>query len=186
MTNSTGVIYTATAPAAGNIVTKTVSGTTFTLPDVTVIVVASYVTLQSVTGIILLPSPLFGDTQNPVGAININRMVNGALYTYVKTTGRTKLSYKFELKRQKSYELQTFLDNNDIQWLTMTNFKGEVWKVKITNNPIIFEATGRGYVNAVTGPYKNMCQGNQEVHQVTLEFDGFLVSGASATCTVNK
>lgn len=166
----------------GGLAQRTVNGLIITYPDTIAIVARLYVTLESNSTIIILPSPLFGDTQQLVGVVNINRMVDGTVYTYVKTPTRSKLTYKFELKRQKAAELQQFLDGSNTQWIYMQNFKGELWYVRVTNNPITFTATGRGYVNQTSGPYKNQCVGNIEVHQVELTFEGNLVSGAASGC----
>lgn len=166
----------------GGLAQRTVNGLIITYPDVVAIKAYLYVTLESQGAIIILPSPLFGDTQQLIGNVNINRMVNGAVFTYVKTPTRSKIIYKFELKRQKAFELQQFLDGSNTKWIYLQNFKGELWYMRVTNNPITFTATGRGYVNQTSGPYKNQCIGNSEVHQVELTFEGNLLSGAASGC----
>ncbi len=140
--------------------------------DIVPVVIKKYVTLSSDSSNILLPAPLFGDGQKNVASLSFNRMVDGTVRTLRKTTNRQKLTYRFELKRQKAYELQVFLDNNDLKYLNLENQKGEKWLVRITNNPIVFEATGRGYV----------CPNNAEVHQVELQFEGRILSGVASTC----
>lgn len=132
----------------------------------------TYITLESKSSIILLPNALFGDSQKNVMDLKINRAVDGTIYTLIKKTKRQKLNYKFELKRQKSRELQDFIDINIFETITLTNWKSEVWIVKFTNNPIVYTANARGYI----------CPNNIETHIVDLEFDGFLLNVGNYVC----
>ncbi len=133
---------------------------------------ARYVILQSKNSVVILPSPLFGDTQSNVSELKINRSVKGKVYTLIKRTQRQRLTYKFEVKRQKSNELQLFIDDNDLEWINITNWRGEMYYAKIINNPITFSAISRD----------GRCLQSNERHQVELEFEGFLISSQIGPC----
>jgi hypothetical protein len=130
-----------------------------------------YVILQSVTTIVL-PAPLFGDTQTNIGSVIVNRAVDGTIYTIIKPTQRNRLKWKFDVKRQKSYEMQNFLRNNTLDNINVTDFKGNVWFMRIVNNPIIFEAVSKD----------GSCTLNNERHQFELELEGFLISSQALPC----
>jgi hypothetical protein len=131
-----------------------------------------FVIIQSTTTTIALPAPMFGDTQTNIGSVIINRAVDGTIYTIVKKTSRNRLKWKFEVKRQKSNEMQLFLQNNTLQYLTITDWKGNTWYMLITNNPVIFEAVSKD----------GSCTLNNERHQFELELEGYLISSQATTC----
>jgi hypothetical protein len=130
------------------------------------------VIIQSTTTTIALPAPMFGDKQTNIGSLIINRAVDGTIYTVVKTTSRNRLNWKFEVKRQKSNEMQLFLQNNTLQYLTITDWKGNTWYMLVTNNPVIFQAVSKD----------GSCTLNNERHQFELELEGYLLSSQATTC----
>lgn len=112
----------------------------------------------------LLPTPLFQDIQNRLHIVNTRKSIDNIKYTYVKKSGTQRLAYTFRLTREKSLELKAFIDAHiDDEW-RMQNWKGEIWKVFLSNNPIDFIATRRGFP----------C--GDEV-DVSLEFEGVKLSG---------
>lgn len=158
-----------------NQIQRNIDGTTITVPGLIGTITnrkARYVKLQSKNSVIILPSPLFGDTQTNVAEIKINRAVNGTIYTLVKKTQRQRINYKFEIKRQKSNELQLFFDNNDLEWINIVNWRGEMYFCKLVNNPIVYEAISRD----------GICRNNNERHTVELEFEGYLINSQLNYC----
>lgn len=111
--------------------------------------------------VVVLPAAQFGDGQGNTGEFTLRFAINGKPYTYVKNNNTTKLNYNFQLSRSKCRELQRFLQKYQAAMVDLQNWKGEVWKVYITNNP--FEA------NAVSlyGPGQN-----EERWDISLEFEG--------------
>jgi hypothetical protein len=127
-----------------------------------------YVTLQGLTDVVLLPAPLFGDVQSNVGTVNINRAISGKMYTFIKKTVRNRLKWKFSLRRQKAYELNLYIQKNNLDFMYVTDWKGNMWYMKIVNNPVIFEAISRD---------SPICVQSNEYHEVELEFEGYLING---------
>jgi hypothetical protein len=110
--------------------------------------VRHYMMLQAPWGAIeqtvTLPSPELQDAENLVDTITINYAEDGTLYTYVKSQKERRLNYTFSLTRQKSLELQSFIDAWNSDAWKMLNWKGEIWKVKLVTNPIEFVPARRG------------------------------------------
>ena len=93
-----------------------------------IILQAPYESIQFTT---ILPNPEFSDTINNEVGISVKRSMNGTLYSYVKTSDRKKLIYDFNMTREKSLELLEFIKVYHYYNIKMTNFKGEVWNVKL-------------------------------------------------------
>jgi hypothetical protein len=140
------------------------TGQIFTFPVVTVTKVSPIVILQGVVSVITLPRPEFGDTQTGVNKLNLLRSMTGNVFTYKHTSNRFQLKYPFELTRLKVLELRTFIQNNYNNYIIMTNWKGSVWVVKLTNNP--FAISNKSYTTTDYGR-----------STITLEFEGVKVSG---------
>jgi hypothetical protein len=69
---------------------------------------APYPAIQTTT---LMPSPVFGDSKAITATLIRMRMMDGTLYTYVKSrNGRQKLHWDFELSRHKALELRAFIN----------------------------------------------------------------------------
>lgn len=106
------------------------------------------VTIQApwgaITKTIVLPSPLFQDSENLVDDLTIDWAEDGTLYTYVRTQLNRRLNYTFQLTRQKALEFQDFIDSFNSDSWKLTNWKGEVWKVKLVTNPVEFVPSRRG------------------------------------------
>jgi hypothetical protein len=106
------------------------------------------VTIQApwgaITKTIVLPSPLFQDAENLVDDLTIDFAEDGTLYTYIRTQLNRRLNYTFQLTRQKALEFQDFIDEFNSDSWKVTNWKGEVWKVKLVTNPVEFVPARRG------------------------------------------
>jgi hypothetical protein len=108
-----------------------------------------YITLQSTTSKILLPTPNFSDAQALLSSINSRKSMNGTRYTYVKRSNSHRLRYVFTLARGKSLELRNFIKQNNTSKLRLHNWKGEAWDVKIVNNPFEITVNSRNSLEAV-------------------------------------
>jgi hypothetical protein len=111
---------------------------------------------------VVLPCPLFGDTQNYSGEMNLKRTMTGDVFTYVKKTSTEKLKYTFEIGTYKALELRDFLVNHSHEVLSLLNWKGETWIVFIVNNPFEFTKNSRW-------------QPKGERITITLEFEGIKI-----------
>jgi hypothetical protein len=89
--------------------------------------------------------------------------MTGDTFTYVRKGRVEKVQYTFHVGSHKAYEMQRYLLSHAAKLHTMYNWKGEVWKVYITNNPVEF-------VNA------ERWQNKGERVEFTLEFEGVKVS----------
>ena len=93
---------------------------------------------------VVLPCPLFGDTENLVSEMSLKRSMNGGTVTYVKTNANRRLTYTFRLlDTLKAREIMEFFKYYNSDYIRLTNHKSEVWKVRLLTNPIDFVKTGR-------------------------------------------
>lgn len=114
--------------------------------------------------VILLPCPIFGDSQSYQGEINLKRAMTGVTYTYVKKVKTQKLHYSFELWTKKYLELRQFFIDHAEELMTLQNHNAETWWVQLVNNPIEFTTESRW-------------QPRGEKYNVTLEFEGVKIGG---------
>ena len=108
---------------------------------------------------IVLPCPIFGDSQAYTGELNLKKTMTGDTFTYVKKTATEKLKYTFNLGTYKAIELREFLVGHSHELITLHNWKGETWYVFLTNNPFEFSHAARW-------------QPLGERVDITLEFEG--------------
>jgi hypothetical protein len=105
----------------------------------------SFLLLQAPGWSIALPNPELGDSQEHLGKVAVKRSINNSVYSYIKRSDLQKLSYNFRMTRNKSLELQAFVDANIANPITMTTYQGEIWVGKISNNPLDFVPKDRWY-----------------------------------------
>lgn len=111
---------------------------------------------------VILPTAEFDDTQSYNGRVSIKRSMNGQRRIYHRKMGiAQKLTYDFIIDRRKAIELRSFLLQANSIPVKLTNWKGEVWQVLITNNPLTF--TEEKYWGPQPGGNKS---------SITLEFEG--------------
>jgi hypothetical protein len=139
-------------------------GTYVTVPELIVVKIRRLVTLRSDTQAIVLPTPEFNDFEGSNGTINIKRSMNGDRRVYVRASLTSRLNYSFVIDRRKAIELRNFVLNNNSNYFTLENWKGELWRVQFTNNPFSFSEVGRWEGD----------QGNRST--VTLEFEGVRIN----------
>jgi hypothetical protein len=113
---------------------------------------------------IILPCPIWGDSQAYQGEINLKRAMTGITYTYVKKTKTQKLNYSFELGTYKWLELRDFYINHSEEVMLLQNHNAETWLVHMVNNPLESTTEGRW-------------QPKGEKYNVTLEFEGVKIGG---------
>jgi hypothetical protein len=135
------------------------SGGTIFIPAALPVKVTAYCTLQIPGLAITLPTPLLGDSEGSLGSVDLKRTMNGGTFTYVKRSASRELKYKFEISRQKAYEMRNFVQNALSTKVLLTNWKGELWYGNIMNNPFELTAESRA------GP----CGEN---YQIDLDFQG--------------
>lgn len=87
--------------------------------------------------------PLLGDTEGSLDKITVQRTITGGTYTYRRTTNTRRVKYTFELDRNKLKETRQFVLDYLSTPIWMTNWKGELWYISITNNPFEFKIDSR-------------------------------------------
>jgi hypothetical protein len=92
---------------------------------------------------VILPTPELQDAENLNDQVEIDTAIDGTLYTYVQRHTTRRLDYTFLMTRAESVVLQDFLETHNAEWITFTNWKGEVWRVKLDKNPVIYSANRR-------------------------------------------
>lgn len=107
----------------------------------TTILQGPYPNVQTST---VLPNPQLADIENCDIKINIKRSMTGKKRTYVQGGGKRKLSYNFNLTRQKGLELRAFILAYSGSQILLTNYLEETWVVYLMNNPFEFTSSARG------------------------------------------
>jgi hypothetical protein len=119
---------------AGYIPSAVWQGVTAVLPQVV---------LTGLTRAIVLPPPEFNDFVAGQGKIAIQRSMMGSFRVYAKRTNREKLNWRFIIPKYKADEFEQFLlaeINNEI---TLIDFDGNYWKVRVLSDSVDFTETGR-------------------------------------------
>ena len=114
---------------------------------------------------VVLPSAEFGDNWGL--GLNVNKIVSitNVRYTYIKRKSHDKINCTIEMHLKKMLELQEFVDKHLNDYIKLTDYKNEIWKVKLLNNPFDFSQNIRG-----------------EWCQITLNFEGVRVYAATINC----
>lgn len=129
------------------------------------IVSAKTVVLTSGPGrAIVMPAPQFDDSIGNVIGITIKRTMNGGTYSFVKSSDRQKLIWTFKIAQSKAIELRTWIIASISELIDVTDWKGRVWKARMTTNPTTLSADGR------FAP-------EHEYTMVELQFDAVKISG---------
>jgi hypothetical protein len=88
--------------------------------------------------------------------------MDGTIYTYVKTTGRTKTVWTFRLTQSKKEEVLAFYQSYKASQIRIIDHIGDTYLGYFTSNPVEFESLGR----AVDSPENNVD------HNCQIEFEG--------------
>lgn len=105
----------------------------------------------------VLPDPNFDDSEALNQSVTTLYAKDGTVYTYVKSSARSKLHYDLTLDRMKAEELFAFIQSYYRAPLLLTNHKGEQWSVVFASNPFEYEGAPAN------------------VADITLEFEGLLL-----------
>lgn len=116
--------------------------------------------LPAINVSIALPNPRLSDVEQKVQFIDKKRSMNNTLYTYANDHGLWRLTCSWTLTRNKSMELQAFVQEFLADKIRITNHKGDVYEVYMENNPFEIQQTGRQ-----VGSFK-------EHHSVSMTFEG--------------
>ncbi len=113
---------------------------------------------------IVLPCPQFNDGEAGTGKLTVKRAMDGTRRIYRRDSPTSKLKYEFVMDRLKAIELRAFIMSQNSNLLKMTNHKGEVWYVLLTNSPFTFNEVA----------FWDSSWGNKST--VTLELEGTRVN----------
>lgn len=98
---------------------------------------------------IMLPSPQIGNLENNQLDVAIRNSMNGTLYSYIKSTDRVKKSWDFFLTRQKSLELEYFIEYYDhLQWRVF-DWENRVYRMNLINDPFDLTRVSRGELTTI-------------------------------------
>lgn len=144
-------------------------GQTVIIPTAVATVVSTnpkkqFVILEIPDRAISLPPPEFNDGEALTDTVIVKRSMNNVLYSWVRKNDLRKLRYTFPLGRPKALELRDFVYASIGQIIKMTNWKGEIWMVNITNNPVELVLKSR-YVD------------ERELANISVEFQGIKIAG---------
>ncbi len=92
----------------------------------------------------LLPNPVFGDSEAPRDTVQIRRAMDGTMYSYVRTTeGRRELQFELNLTRLKALELVAFMRSYHASVIELTDTLGQIWIGNFTNEATEIENSER-------------------------------------------
>lgn len=94
--------------------------------------------LEAPTLTIVLPCPQFNDSEGGNGKLTVKRAMDGTRRIYRRDSPTSKLKYDFVMDRKKAIELRSFVLTQNSTPLKLTNHKGELWMVLLTNSPFTF------------------------------------------------
>lgn len=83
---------------------------------------------------ITLPNPQLGDTDGNDFVLNVKRSLTGDMHTYVKTNNQRLLKLSFFVARQKSLEIQNFIESYFGEKMKLWDWRDRVW-VGIMEDP---------------------------------------------------
>lgn len=120
----------------------------------------------------VLPDPKFDDSKAGRQSVEIKHAMDGSKRSYVKSSTRKKLNFTFLLSREKSLELEAFVQAYNRAQVQITTHRGEVWIGYFVSNPFEFSADARA------GGWPG-----GEAVSITLTFEGTLQTAVGAgTC----
>lgn len=123
---------------------------------------APYPLVQTIS---VLPNPTFSDGEGLADTVQTKRMMDGTLYTYVKTkSGRRRMQWTFNLTRNKGAELRAFFQSYFRAAVLVTDHNERAWLGHFTSSPFEFETVRRAAPNISPLP--------GELQTVTIEFEG--------------
>lgn len=99
---------------------------------------------------VLLPSPVWGDTEEIASSLTTARGMDGTLYTYTRQRqGRKRLRYTIVIARSKALELRAFLKVYFRSAMRITDHDETVWIGYLQGNP--FDMQGQSKAEGFPG-----------------------------------
>lgn len=129
------------------------------LEDLYVFKVDTFMYFEGTKSGLYLWNPLFNDYSSGQGKLMVTRAMTGKVRTYVKTTKRRRLNYRFAIPIPKSTQLNRFILDNHGDFIIVHDYEGKRWKAKLVTDSVDFAETARW------SPCGNRVE-------VTLEFEG--------------
>lgn len=124
---------------------------------------APYPSIQTTS---FFPNPEFGDSQNLAVEVNVKRMMDGTVFTYVKRKDdRRRFLWTFRLTRNKALELRAFIQSYFASRIKITDHTNRVWIGNFTSNPFEFDTVERAAPSIFPMP-------RGETQMIELEFEG--------------
>jgi len=90
-----------------------------------------------------LPRHQFDDPRASEASVQIKRNMLGDVWTYKKSSDRTRLVLPFKLTREKSLELENFLKAYHSAHIHVTLFDGSEWDAELIGQPVVRTAVDR-------------------------------------------
>jgi len=86
---------------------------------------------------LLLPNPILGNTEGQGISVEPRVSMNGARYSYVKSSDRKQMSFSWDVVGYgKLVEVQEFFKLYIGDHILLTDFRGDIWDVIFGENPI--------------------------------------------------
>jgi len=87
---------------------------------------------------IVLPPPEFNDFESFDNQLSVQRSMSGQYKTYKKSSDRIRNNWHWILPKPKADELRAFIDAEDSTLLTITDWRGYIWKAYLLTDSIDF------------------------------------------------
>ena len=116
----------------------------------------------------VLPSPQFNNTEGRRLQVEMKRSMNNTRRSYVKSSPRSRITYNFQVTRNKGEEIKQFIlayYRSKIRW---TDHLGDVWEGYFTSNPFALGGAGR----AAGSP-------GGEYQEISIQLEGSRISHGS-------
>jgi hypothetical protein len=103
-----------------------------------VIGIRRLVLLEGFNRAIVLPPPEFNDFESFDNQLSVQRSMSGQYKTYKKSSDRIRHNWHWILPKPKADELRAFIDDEDSTLLTITDWRGYIWKAYLLTDSIDF------------------------------------------------
>ena len=90
-------------------------------------IIAPYPEMQVIC---YLPNPILGDTLSIAASLQVKTSLNGSRRTFIKRKNRKKLTYRFNLTRNKALELATFIEKYRDNDFKIVDHESQTWVAK--------------------------------------------------------
>lgn len=108
--------------------------------------VLKYVKMSSAGGIVILPAPVYENTQRNKSLISVKRTMTGGTRVFVEPNANSGLKYQFVITESKKKELLNFLKASNTKLITITDWKKNTWIAVLITNPVSANSVGNDRV----------------------------------------